>query len=278
MTNILTLPDLSTEYLITPAQTENFQRDGHILLREICSREEVAAYGPVITESARRRYVDTRPMAERSTSERAFTLVGGLWNNDPDVARYTLALRFARIAADLMGVPAVRLYHDVAINKEAGGGYTPWHQDHYYWPMDTPHTITMWMPLVDTTLERGTLAFASGSHKHGQIADEAISDHSHDFYAGVIREQNYPLVTGELHAGDATFHDGWTLHSAPGNASRDTARQIITVVYYADGALTYKDMGNGGREGDFRAYMPGVVPGELAVSPLNPLVYAKEAS
>ena len=31
------------------------------------------------------------------------------------------------------------------------GGFTPWHQDQFYWPLDTDRTITMWMPLVDVT-------------------------------------------------------------------------------------------------------------------------------
>lgn len=276
MTEPLTLPDLSSEYPITAAQTAQYQRDGHVLLRDICSPQEIAAFGPVITESARQRYDDLRPMAERNTFDRAFTLVGGIWNHDVNVAKFTLARRFAKIAADLMGVPKVRLYHDVAINKQAGGGYTPWHQDQFYWPMNTPHTITMWMPLVDTTLEMGTLAFATGSHEGGQIADEGVSDEAHVYYNQVIRERSYRLTTGELHAGDATFHSGWTLHSAPGNASPVTARQVITVVYFADGAFTYPEM-SAGREGDFRAYMPGVTPGELAVSPLNPLLYSDEA-
>jgi ectoine hydroxylase-related dioxygenase (phytanoyl-CoA dioxygenase family) len=270
-----TLPDLSAEYRVSPAQVENYRRDGHILLRNICSPDEIAAYGPVITRCARRLNDDSRPMEERNTFDRAFTLAAGLWKEDENVRRFTLARRFAKIAADLMGVPAVRVYHDVAINKQAGGGYTPWHQDQFYWPMDTPYTVTMWMPLVDTTLEMGTLAFASGSHKTGQLADEGVSDDAHVHYARVIRERDYPLATAELDAGDATFHSGWTLHSAPGNASRSEARQVMTVVYYADGAKTYADMGNPSREHDFRTFMPGVTPGELAVSPLNPLVYGE---
>jgi ectoine hydroxylase-related dioxygenase (phytanoyl-CoA dioxygenase family) len=114
-----------------------------------------------------------------------------LWNRDEGVARFTLAKRFARIAAELMGVEGVRLYHDVSINKEAGGGYTPWHQDAYYWPMDTPHTITMWMPLVDITHEMGGLNFASGSQHDGYLG-EGISDDSQAFYDDVIASEVSP--------------------------------------------------------------------------------------
>jgi hypothetical protein len=50
---------------------------------------------------------------------------------------------------------------------------------------------------------------------------------------------------------------------------------VITVVYYADGTRTFPEMGNPHREADFRAFMPGVRPGESAVSPLNPVLYRR---
>ena len=35
-------------------------------------------------------------------------------------------------------------------------------------------------------------------------------------------------------AGDASFHSGWTLHHAPGNAT-DRMRAVMTIIYFADG-------------------------------------------
>ncbi|MEJ7661127.1 MAG: phytanoyl-CoA dioxygenase family protein [Hymenobacter sp.] len=90
-----------------------------------------------------------------------------LWRADEGVRRFVLARRFARLAADLLGVENVRIYHDQALFKEPGGGPTPWHQDQYYWPVDTTNTITMWMPLVDIDVAMGMLTFASGSHRQG---------------------------------------------------------------------------------------------------------------
>src|SRR5436189_133361 len=80
-----------------------------------------------------------------------FLQVMNLWEVDESVKKFTLAKRFAKIAADLLGVENVRLYHDQALYKEPGGGFTPWHQDQYYWPLSTTNTVTMWMPLIDIT-------------------------------------------------------------------------------------------------------------------------------
>ena len=276
MPDLSTLPDLTSDYPLTERQIAEYRAHGSVFLPGVCSPAEISAFAPVISAASERFNYETRPLEERDTFGKAFLIIGGIWNRDAAMAKFTLARRFAKIAADLMGVDGIRLYHDVAINKEPGGGPTPWHQDAYYWPMETPHTVTMWMPLVDMTYDMGGLNFASGSQAQGYLG-EGISDESSEFYDKVIAEKGFSVVSharenNGMKAGDATFHNGWTLHSAPNNPTQQ-ARQIITVVYYEDGSYTYKDMGNPHRESDFKAYMPGVVPGGLAASERNPVLY-----
>src|SRR5690348_13714837 len=105
------LPDLSGDYPLSPTQIADFQRNGHILLRGVCSHEEIAVYRDVLNAAAYRFNTETRPMEERDTYGKAFLQVMNLWLRDEAVRRYVLARRFAKIAADLMGVDAVRLYH-----------------------------------------------------------------------------------------------------------------------------------------------------------------------
>ena len=270
-TDVDSLPDLSSDYPLKPQQTADFQRNGHILLREVCSPPETAAYRKVITDATYRYNTETRPMEERDTYARAFLQIMNLWVRDEAVRRYTLARRFGKIAAELMGVEAVRLWHDQALYKEAGGGHTPWHQDQYYWPLDTKNTITMWMPLVDVSIEMGALTFATGSHKAGFQGHLEISDESHGHYDQLVKDKGYPIAQEVVHAGDATFHSGWTLHSAPGNAGA-IAREVMTVIYFADNTRILTP-DNPNRQDDLERWLPGLKPGDLAASPLNPLVY-----
>jgi ectoine hydroxylase-related dioxygenase (phytanoyl-CoA dioxygenase family) len=182
-----------------------------------------------------------------------------------------LARRFAKIAARLMGVKGVRLYHDQALYKEGGGGRTPWHQDQYYWPLLTDRTITMWMPLVDLTTRMGVMSFASGSHRAGYLGTLPISDASQSFFQDFVRERGYPLVHGvDMAAGDATFHSGWTLHSAPPNDT-ERMREVMTVIYFEDGAVLMEP-DHAHREADLKAWFPGQAPGETAGSRLNPRI------
>ncbi|MBV8689372.1 MAG: phytanoyl-CoA dioxygenase family protein [Candidatus Eremiobacteraeota bacterium] len=51
----------------------------------------------------------------------------------------------------------MRLYHDQALIKEPGAGYTPWHADQFYWPLDSAKTITAWVPLRAVPLEMGPI-------------------------------------------------------------------------------------------------------------------------
>ena len=272
---MVSLPELDTDYPLTPAQVAQFQRDGHVLLRGVGSEEEVAAYRPVILEARDKYGAEAAPLAQRDTYGKAFLKGLNLWPEDEGVRRFVLARRFAKIAADLLGVDGVRIYHDQALLKEAGGGITPWHQDQHYWPLATDNTITMWMPLVNVTPGMGTMHFASGSHREGYLGDLPISDQSESKFEQFIQEHGYTRVPGsEMAAGDATFHYGWTLHGAPGNSSHQT-REVMTIIWFPDGTRL-GPLDNANRVKDRDRWLPGLEPGDLAASELNPLVFKRQ--
>ena len=268
------MPDLTSDYHVSPQQVADYRKNGHALMRGLATIEEIAAYRPVLLDAVDRYKRETRPMEERDTYGKAFLQIENLWPKDDAVRRFTLARRFGKVAAELMGVEGVRVYHDQALFKEPGGGRTPWHQDQHYWPLDTDNTITMWMPLVDVSAQSGTMRFASGSHAAGYVGDLPISDKSEDALQTLITERGYETTTyGEMSAGDATFHSGWTLHGAPGNPT-SIMREVMTIIYFADGTRVGA-ADNQNRQNDLRGWLPGLAPGDLAASELNPLVYHK---
>jgi ectoine hydroxylase-related dioxygenase (phytanoyl-CoA dioxygenase family) len=268
------LPELSSEYALVSQNIAQYQRDGHILLRGVASAEEIAAYRPAINGAAERFNTQTRAIEERDTYGKAFLQIMNLWTRDEAVKRFTLAHRFAKIAADLMGVGGVRIYHDQALFKEPGGGPTPWHQDQYYWPLDTDNTITMWMPLVNIPEEVGSMTFGSGSQELGYLGEFEISDESEAMFNNIIAENGLRLTNyGALSAGDATWHSGWTLHGAPGNPT-SLMREVMTIIYLADDTRI-SEPDNPHRADDLKSWMPGLKPGDMAASPINPLVYRR---
>jgi ectoine hydroxylase-related dioxygenase (phytanoyl-CoA dioxygenase family) len=266
------LPDLNDTRKIPEEQIKEFQEKGHTLVRNVLSPEEVAAYKEVIIDATYKYNTERRKLEERGTAfEKAFLQIMNLWRSDERVKKFVLAKRFAKIAADLMGVKNIRVYHDQALFKEPGGGPTPWHQDQYYWPIDTHNTITMWMPLVDISVEMGMLTFASGSHKKWFGIDYEFSDEMESKFMSFIEENNYPITRAQtMNAGDATWHYGYTMHNAPGNNS-DIVRSVMTIIYVADGARVSEPKQHY-QVNDREKWLMNKPVGSLIDSELNPLL------
>lgn len=87
----------------------------------------------------------------------------------------------------------------------------------------------------------------------------------------LVAERGFALTThGAMRAGDATFHDGWTLHRATRNDT-DTMRAVMTVIWFADGERV-REPSNTAQRNDLVTWLPGCAPGDLAASPLNPVI------
>ncbi|MGN6531930.1 MAG: phytanoyl-CoA dioxygenase family protein, partial [Ginsengibacter sp.] len=186
-TEQFTLSSLDEPIKIPDQQINEFREKGHTLIRGLLSEDEVAASRNIIAGAVEKFNTEKRKMEDRDTYGKAFLQIKNLWQNDVDVKKIVLSKRLARVAADLLGVENVRIYHDQALFKEPGGGHTPWHQAQYYWPLDTDKTSTMWMPLVDIDVKMGMLTFASRSHKNGSVLDYEISDKSEEEFDKYVR-------------------------------------------------------------------------------------------
>jgi ectoine hydroxylase-related dioxygenase (phytanoyl-CoA dioxygenase family) len=267
------LPDLSDAFSLSETDVRAYRRDGHVVVRGLATPSEVSAFRPGLLCAAERApQVERKPLEERDTYGRAFLQMFNLWRQNETAKAFVFARRFARVAAELMGVPGVRLYHDQALFKEPGGGPTPWHQDQFYWPLETTHAITLWMPLRAATPEQGLMTFASGSHALRSLGDFAIGDESQAAFDRIVEEEKLPRSACRgFRAGDASFHSGWTLHCAPPNATNQM-REAMTIIYYADGTRV-GPLDHPNRRFDRDVWLRGCEPGDLAAGPLNPLLF-----
>ena len=267
-----TLGDLNDERIA------EFRRDGCTVVRGLCSKEEVASVRATIAEAVADQSQGIAALSERSsTYARAFLQVENIWRTVDRVRDFTLSPRFAEVAARLVGVPGIRLYHDQALFKEPGGGVTPWHQDQGYWPLRGWGPVTMWMALADLTAEMGgSMSFARGSC-HLALGDLEISDDSQAGGEHMVDEHHLDVVNfGPLAAGDATFHAGWTLHRAEPNTST-AMREVMTVIYFPDG-MRVGTPENRRQASDLARWLPGCAPGDVAASELNPVLYSETSN
>lgn len=115
-------------------------------------------------------------------------------------------------------------------------GAVPWHQDKSYWPdANANPVITVWIPLVDSTLENGCLHLIPGTHKHKVL----------DFHAETVTGTGYyeiddehldeakrkrPVIALPMSAGSAVMFNDRLLHMSTPNNS-DHVRWSVDLRY-----------------------------------------------
>jgi ectoine hydroxylase-related dioxygenase (phytanoyl-CoA dioxygenase family) len=262
---------ISDYFQINANQISDFRLNGHLLLRGVATTEEINFFQPIISQAGQKYSNEVRKLSERDTYGKAFLQITNLWQREKLVKKFVFAHKFAQIAADLLGVENVRLYHDQALFKEPKGGHTPWHQDQFYWNLETDQTLTMWMPLVDVSVAMGTIKFADSSHRKGLVENISISDESEDIFVNYIAENSLQISQPEfMQAGDATFHTGLTIHGAGENLT-DKTREVMTIIYFADGARIAEPI-NKFQVVDHRVWLDSIKVGDLANGKLNPII------
>lgn len=272
MTTVSRPAELDEPFPLSPAQTQQFARDGYIKLRNVLSPDVLTAYEPEITGQVIELNTQQVPLAERDTYGRAFLQIENLWRHSSVVEDFVRSTRLARIAAELLQVRGVRLYHDQALYKEAGGGITPWHRDQYYWPLSTDRTLTVWIPLQDVPAEMGPLTFAVGSHRSSDGRELLISDESERALADFVARSGYTVDDSPYALGDVSFHAGWTIHRAGTNTTPIPRRVMTIICMDADIEITEPD--NEWREADWHNWLSDAPVGGRPEGPLNPVLYA----
>jgi ectoine hydroxylase-related dioxygenase (phytanoyl-CoA dioxygenase family) len=263
--------DLDSHYPLTPEQIRQYRENGFIKLKHVLSPQTLAHYGKEFTAKVKELNTNLLPIEKRDTYGKAFLQVTNLWTKSEVVKEFVFGKRLGRIAAELMGTRGVRMYHDQALYKEAGGGLTPWHADQYYWPLGNPNTTTAWIPLQKTPMEMGPLAFAVKSQNMEFGRDLQISDTSEQQLQDALKREGYALLDEPFDLGEISFHMGWTYHRAGPNTS-GRPREVMTIIYM-DQDMTVMKPKHRAQESDLKAWLPGATVGEVADSPLNPVLY-----
>jgi ectoine hydroxylase-related dioxygenase (phytanoyl-CoA dioxygenase family) len=263
---------LDAPYPLSDLQKRQFLDVGFIRLPGVFDAATLGGFKDEITRLTNEHNpLANVPLERRDTYGKAFIQVGNLWEKSEQARRFTFSKRLALIATELLGTRGVRLWHDQALYKEPGGGFTPWHTDQQYWPMASPLSVTAWIPLHAVPLEMGPLSFGRGSHLKRIGRDLEISDESERVIREAIREHGVLEVTEAYAAGDVSFHLGWTLHRAGPNTTA-AARQVHTVIFM-DVDMRLAEPKNANQRADHEKWTPSTRVGEIMDDPLNPVLY-----
>lgn len=255
---------------LTDEVISRYRDDGYVRLARALPPETLSHFGPEITRLTLALNQQNKPMEDRSTYDRAFLQIMNLWRESDVVKQFVFGKRLAGIAAALMGVERVRLYHDQSLYKEPSGGFTPAHADQYYWPLASDQTITVWIPLQPVPLAMGPLAFYRGSHKAELGRDLPISDESEIRISAAMDAQGFEIDEQPYALGDVSFHAGWTFHRAGPNTT-NRPRSVMTMIYM-DADMTLAEPVNHMQVADRERWCPGATVGAVIDTPLNPVI------
>lgn len=263
------MAELAAPYALTEADVGFFQENGFIKLKGVFSPGAALRLRALLIERLRAAFGAGPDGGVRDR----FRSLEMIWTDHPLLRAYVVSPRVARICAELLRVPAVRLYHDNVLSKEPGCGRTPWHFDDHHFPLDTNDVVTAWAPAQPIPLAMGPLAFAHPLDVH-RLVDGVAFEKSTTSYdrnvAEVFARNGVAVDETPFELGEVSFHHNLSFHTAARNRT-DRSRIVLANTYYADGAriVDAPTMVSG----DWQKFMPGVGPGDLAASPLNPICW-----
>jgi ectoine hydroxylase-related dioxygenase (phytanoyl-CoA dioxygenase family) len=264
---------LDTPYTLSQDQIDFYVKYQYIKLKQVFDVDTLQFFNEHISAQVDKMNQVTTALEDRTTYGKAFLQLFNLWTENELVKSFVFSKRIAKIAADLMQVDGVRLYHDQALFKEAGGGITPWHADQYYWPLSSDKTVTAWIPLQATPLEMGPLEFSAASHAIVEGRELEIGDQSEEVLQKKLRVTDFQHVIEPFDVGEVSFHSGWVFHRAGANRTNEM-RKVMTIIYM-DRDMVLKNPDNINQQNDWETWCPGAKIGEIINTPLNPILYSK---
>jgi ectoine hydroxylase-related dioxygenase (phytanoyl-CoA dioxygenase family) len=222
--------------LVPDELVARFRHDGFVVIADLLTLDELDRYGALVTDAVRHRTsADTVSLEQKSRYQQSFLQCMNLWEDFPDIRPLTFHPRLGQAAAELLGVDAVRLWHDQALYKQAGGRATDAHQDHPYWPIKETASVTAWVPFAGSTEASGAMSYLPGSHEVGlRKFVNIFFGEPHDILTDPEVAGIEPVLV-EVPKGSVAFHHGLTVHLAGPNTT-GTDRQVHTIIYFPDGS------------------------------------------
>jgi len=231
----LTRPELETDYTLGRSDIAHFREHGFVKLKNVLSADTIAEYEPEITGKVIELNTQDVPLEERDTYGKAFLQVTNLWQDSERVLEFVSSPRLARIAAQLLGVQSVRLYHDQAVYKRPEKPRRfPWHQDNGYTFVEPQQYLTCWVALTDATVDNGCPHVVPGLHRLGTLRHRFA-----DPLGWEIFEDHPDAISAPVAKGGIVVFSSLSPHLTGPNTT-GAVRKAYILQYAPDGAVVYR--------------------------------------
>lgn len=227
------------------SKRDQFLEDGYLVAKEFFSHEEISEiaqqvdrYISELVPELPSEHVYYEDKSDRSTLKQLQRM------HEHDAWFDTLFDGKPRELAQELLASEVTKQNMQFFNKPPGVGKpTPPHQDGYYFKLDPPEALTMWLALEEVDEENGCVRYVRGSHRHGIRPhglsgtlgfSQGMTDFGTD--ADLAAEVTMPAQPGDLLA-----HHALTIHRAEGNRSTTRTRRALGFIFYSVNAQVNED-------------------------------------
>jgi ectoine hydroxylase-related dioxygenase (phytanoyl-CoA dioxygenase family) len=229
---------------LTEDQIETFHRDGYIVIKNFCGKQEIdKLYTTAIEDSAITGHsLDLNDLSGKKTRLSLWFTPGN------DVFGYlTRSEKMIHAVSPLLDSDSpVCHFHSKLMQKEPRvGGAWEWHQDYGYWYknqfMYPNQLISVMVALTKANKENGCLQVIRGSHKLGRVNHGFSGEQvGADMIMVNNALRNMELVYCELEPGDALVFHSNLLHRSEANLS-DYPRWSIISCYNSQSNPAYNE-------------------------------------
>ena len=252
---------------LSPAQIDLYQEQGYLLLPSLLTEEDMApaqrAMAEKVSEIADDLFAcglttdkcEAEPFDLRlarlfdGLTDQEFLKYGRSWRERRDGYYHLMAnpkildAVESLIGGEIFSNPVYNVRPKV---PGVAAGAVPWHQDKSYWPdANSNPVITVWIPLVDATLENGCLHIWPRTHKT-QVLSFHAETHTGTGYTEIDAShlQKIEAVPMPLGAGGAILFNDRCVHMSTPNTSR-TVRWSVDLRYQPTDQDPMLDLGAG---------------------------------
>jgi len=240
---------------LTEEQIEIYNREGYVALPHLLDENDMAPARAAMTHKVELIADDLHAsglVSDRHESEPFHTRLARLFDGltDDDFLKFGRGWRDrfpgyfelmsnAKILDAVQSLIGPELFSNPVYNVRpkvpgVAAGAVPWHQDKSYWPdANANPVITVWIPLVDATLENGCLHLIPRTHKT-RVLTYGSESYSGTAYLEIEKEhvekRKKEVIALPLEAGSAVLFNDRLIHSSTPNNS-DHVRWSVDLRY-----------------------------------------------
>ena len=220
---------------------KSFDLDGFIFIPGFLNHEEIKAVKAKLDDLIYNGLSKIAPhhiFYEDKNDPNALKQLQDLQDYDPFFAAMLTNSKFENMAETLLGEKAIGKTIEYFNKPSKIGRPTPPHQDNFYFMLNPPQALTMWLGLEDVDEENGCVRYIRGSHllgmrAHGKTQTSGFSQAIADYGEKESKENEILFHTGP---GDLLIHHSMTIHRADGNTSKNRTRKALGFIYFGESA------------------------------------------